>query len=279
LDRTRYSTLAHRDHVFCSPLSDERASRLLDSLALARGARVLDAGCGKAELLIRAIERFDADGVGLDWNGAFLSEGRARAAGRVRTDRLVLLETDAAKFRAAPESFDAIFCLGASQCFGGYRGALATLAPWTRRGGVLLFGEGYWKREPDPEYLAALGGTREEAETHDGNIALGVAAGLTPVADEVSSEAEWDAYERMYAGALKRFVAEHPDDPDADASSRAFALGVTPTCAGAATRWGSGTTCFGGRGRPSARRAPRSRSRRRAPTRSPRLAPRARYSG
>ena len=49
----RFSTLAHADHLFCSPMSSARADELVEWLQLAPSSRVLDVGCGKAEFLLR----------------------------------------------------------------------------------------------------------------------------------------------------------------------------------------------------------------------------------
>lgn len=66
MNRLRFSTIAHRDQVFCSPLSSAKADQLVALLDLPKPARVLDVGCGKAELLLRIIARYGAVGVGVD---------------------------------------------------------------------------------------------------------------------------------------------------------------------------------------------------------------------
>ena len=51
----------------------------------------------------------------------------------------------------------------------------------------------------------------------DGFAALGVAAGLAVEDVEVVSTDEWDDYEGSYAGAIERWAAAHPDDPEREA--------------------------------------------------------------
>ena len=58
LNRQKFSAIAHRDHDYCNPISAAKVERLLDLLPLDASSRVLDLGCGRAELSLRIIERF-----------------------------------------------------------------------------------------------------------------------------------------------------------------------------------------------------------------------------
>src|SRR5438093_1567102 len=90
MDRTRYSTIAHGDHLFYNPVSAASVDSMIARLALAPGERVLDVGCGRAEILIRTIERFGVRGTGIDTSEAFLEMARRSAIGRVPEGSLVL---------------------------------------------------------------------------------------------------------------------------------------------------------------------------------------------
>jgi SAM-dependent methyltransferase len=211
MDRFRFTTLAHASHDFCNPISAATLDRFVESLALAPGARVLDVGCGKGELLIRVAARWNARGVGLDVNPEFLADARRRAAGRAEVE---LREVSARDAALEPASFDLTICVGSSHAVGELPEALAALRAWTRPGGQVLFGHGYWKREPDPEYLAGFGGARDELGSERELVAALIAAGFEPLDSATSSPAEWDAYEGAYSANIERFFAEHPGDPD-----------------------------------------------------------------
>lgn len=213
-DQARYSALAHRDHVFCSPLSSEKVDRVLGLLELSPGQRVLDVGCGKAEMLVRLVSRFGARGVGVDLNERFLEEANAKAAVKVPRQSIELLHTSIHSVPAPAESFDVAVCVGATHAFGGYRATIAALQRLLVPGGRILLGEGYWKREPDPGYLEVLGATPGEYTDHAGNVSAGLDAGLIALYSCVSSEDEWDHYEGLYARAIERYAIAHPDDPD-----------------------------------------------------------------
>jgi SAM-dependent methyltransferase len=233
VDRTRYSTIAHRDHSFCSPLSEQSVDTLLEKLQLGPGERVLDVGCGKAEMLVRAVERYTANGVGIDPNRSFIEAAR-------RDSRVSLHVAKVQDVELAAGSFDAALCIGSTHAFGGYRQALGALRALVRSGGSLALGEGYWKQPPAPGYLEVLGGGADEFTSHEANIGAGVALGLRLRFAATSSEAEWDAYEGLYAASIERFVAEHPDDPDREAM-----LARSRGWYAAYLRWGRSTLGFG----------------------------------
>ena len=240
LDRTRFSTIAHRDHTILSPIAAPRLERVLALLDLDPGERVLDIGCGKGAVLLQVMERFGAHGVGVDTNAAFLEEARRHAPGPVRTGSLELHATDAAQFPLAPGSYGAILCLGATGALGGYREALRTLKPALRPRGQLLVGEGFWKKEPDPAYLNATGIPREEMTDHAGVVRLAQDEGWIPMYATASSPHEWDEYEGLYARAIERHLLDHPDDPDA----AAMRTRIT-NWRDAYLRWGRDTLGFG----------------------------------
>ena len=232
MDRTRYSTIAHRDHQFCSPLGEQTVDTLLEHLRLAPGTRLLDVGCGKAQMLARAARRYGARCVGIDPNRAFLEQARV--------ENLELHDKRIQDVALAAESFDAALCIGSTHAFGTYKDALLGLERLVRKGGCLAVGEGYWKRPPAPAYLEGLGGTPEEFTSHEENVRAGESLGLKLRFAAASSDAEWDAYEGLYAASIERFAAEHPDDPDREAM-----LARSRRWYQAYTAWGRSTLGFG----------------------------------
>ena len=68
----KFSAIAHRDHDYCNPVSAGKIERLLDLLPLDESSRVLDLGCGRAELSLRIIERFGSTVVAVDRSSLML---------------------------------------------------------------------------------------------------------------------------------------------------------------------------------------------------------------
>ena len=215
MNRFRFSTLAHCDHIFCSPMSSTKADELVELLGLPASSRVLDVGCGKAEFLLRAVQRYAAAGVGVDPNGEFLRVARANAEARGLAERTEWHEARVADLVLEPASFDLALCFGSSQAFGSFEQALAALAALVRPGGQVLMADPYWRKEPASDFLAFLGASADVHLTHAGNETAGLAAGLAPLYSCVSTDDEWDHYEGLFCRAVERFARDHPQDPDA----------------------------------------------------------------
>jgi SAM-dependent methyltransferase len=214
MDRWKFFDITHRDHVLCNPLSEAKLDEMVALLDLAPGARVLDIACGKGELLVRLVERYGIDGVGVDLSPYCIRDLQALAAARVPGASLELLEGDGAEYRGEPGSFDLACCVGASWTFNGHAGTLRALAALVRPGGQVLVGEPFWRRDPAPEYLEWSGMRADEFGTHLGNVETGARLGLTPLYALVSDEDDFDRYEALQWRAADRFARTDPDDPD-----------------------------------------------------------------
>ena len=105
-------------------------------MELPRHARILDVGCGKAEMLIRAIEQCAGTGVGVDLNPAFLETARDRADRRIPDGALVLYASRIEDLARDLGTFDAVMCIGSTHALGGYVEALAPLAAFVRPGEI-----------------------------------------------------------------------------------------------------------------------------------------------
>jgi SAM-dependent methyltransferase len=239
-DQLRFTTIAHRDHVFLSPLSGPKVDQVLSMLELKPEARVLDVGCGKGEMLVRLAERRGACGAGLDPNVDLLADAKTRAAARVPAADLSFHPVSACDFDAAPETFDAALCVGSTEAYGTYRNTLQALAALVRPHGRMLVGERFWRRRPHPDYLAALGAGVDDLLDHPRNVRAGEEAGLVPICTAVATEEEWDHYERLRARALEDYAASHPEDPEAEAIWR-----QARRRAEAYEHWGRDTLGFG----------------------------------
>ena len=195
MQRSDWSRIAHGDLEFMGPYDETSFERLLDGAALPAGARVLDLGCGKGALLRWLGSRGPIDGTGVD-----LHPETSPILG-VR-----LVAGDARSFPAEPESFDLVCSVGAVSDIG----QLAALA---RPGGLVLLGDGYWRRTPGDVYLAALGATIDDLLDWQATLAIGPPHGLTLVRALPSSVEQWDRYEATWAANGERYAARHPGEP------------------------------------------------------------------
>ncbi len=217
----------HDDLVFLSPLSEQRADRLVTWLAegLTAGATMLDIGCGWGELTLRvAAAAPQAHVVGVDLDEKSLDVARQRARERRVDDRSQFLLGDGAI--TGPYGVDALVAIGASQVWGpdveegqplAYAAALGGIRDRVRRGARVVYGEGIWTRSPTPAATAPLSGRDDEFVSLAQLVDLAVAHGFAPVAVHEASLAEWDDFESGFSAALATWLATHdPDDPAAE---------------------------------------------------------------
>jgi SAM-dependent methyltransferase len=214
INRQKFSAIAHRDHDYMNPISAAKVERLLDLLPLDDVSRVLDLGCGRAELSLRIIERFGSTVVAVDNSSMMLDAARERAEWTGALAKLHLDDIDIREFRADPETFHLSVMLGSGGIAGGMAGICKQLKTWTKSGGYVLIGEGYWRAKPHPDYLALLDGSESEFLDHKGNVQAGVDAGLIPMHATTASQDEWDDYEWKYCRSIERYAREQLDDPD-----------------------------------------------------------------
>jgi hypothetical protein len=214
LDIWKYFAIGHADHVFCNPMSEAKFDEMIGLITLAPGDRVVDIACGKAEFLVRVVEKWGCSGVGVDLSPPCVADARAKAESRGVARSLEVLECEGSKYEAAPESFQAAVCLGASWIWGGYAGMLDAMSNFASPGGFVLLGEPFWRRVPSEAHREATGLQPDSFDTHAGNLRAGEERGLTPLHSIVSSEDDWDHYEGRQWYATERYAAENPDDPD-----------------------------------------------------------------
>jgi SAM-dependent methyltransferase len=215
----RFTVIAHGGRSVLGPLSGERLDGLVGRTPLERGDRVIEIGCGKGDLLARLLSRWpETTGEGFDQNPWFLAMARAASERVGVAGRVSFIETDAASAPVADGSVAMGVAMGASGIFGDHAATVAVLARAVRPGGVVLFGDGVWIREPPAAGLASFGMSRDELPDGPDEFAgLGMKAGLEVLDVEVVDEDEWDAYEDSYAGAIERWVAANISDPEAEA--------------------------------------------------------------
>lgn len=146
-DPFRFSTIAHSNHRYLSPLSDEKAQGLLRSLTSNLSAEdiVLDAGCGKAALLIDTLRMSPVSGIGVDINRQFLNEARSRFPDETR---LTLFDCPLLEHSRPRQGYSAIMCVGSTHAFGSFEECLRVSMDWLKPGGRILIADGYWKQSP-----------------------------------------------------------------------------------------------------------------------------------
>jgi SAM-dependent methyltransferase len=204
VDNAAASRIAHGDLALMNPLSAAALDEAIGLLELPAAARVLDVACGRGEVLRRIAARWDVRAAGYDSDPAAIAEARWR----VPVAELRVADTP-------PDGpFELAACVASSHALGGFPNALRALRDLVEPGGQVVFGEGYWRREPTPAYLEALGGaSADELAGYAGLLEAAQRAGLTPMFASVASEADWDRYEWTLILNAERWADAHAGDP------------------------------------------------------------------
>ena len=195
--RDDFRQLAHAGLTFNAPLSDERAKALVAALPISPGHHVLDLGCGWGELLLRVLAAHPATtGTGVDTAKEALDRGVRLAAQRGLHGRVEFVEADATTF---VDLADVVVCVGASHAWSGPGDALHRLRECVAPGGRVLHGDAVWTAPPTAAALEAL----SELPRLDELQAAAQAAGFRIERNEVSTLAEWDAFESSWRAGLE----------------------------------------------------------------------------
>jgi SAM-dependent methyltransferase len=230
--------------AFNSPVGSAKTDQLVQLLELQPGNRALDAGCGTGEFLLRVVANYLVHGIGVDRDPQCISAARESAAKRQLTSRCEFRTADVNELPTERGEFDVGICIGSTHAFGpgeaAYPNTINRLIEAVRPGGLILIGEGYWKREPAAEYLKLIGDPVGIYRDHAGNISFAEERGLLPLYATVSNEDEWDHFEWSHQLKIQRWAQANPNHPTLVASlnrGRQWREGYL--------RWGRSTMGFG----------------------------------
>jgi SAM-dependent methyltransferase len=190
------SQIAHAGLPFANPLSEAAVDVAISALPVEAGARILDTGCGSGEMLLRVLRAHPGtQGLGVDLDPDAIAEARRRA-GELPA-RFEVRDASAVEGR-----FDAVINVASSHVHGGFPDAIERLR---RLAPVVLYGEGFWRRRPREDFLAALGGATED-ELADLPALRGAIrdAGLEIVHEATAGADDWARYEETLAANAER---------------------------------------------------------------------------
>ena len=200
MERADYTRIAHTGMAIMNPIPAAKLDEVIELLELPPRGRVVDLGCGKGDLLRRIAARYEVDAVGIDRDAQLLAEA---------PPGINVIVADIETWNRGRGAFDLVASVGSPA-------QLASLAGLVRPGGLVLYGDGYWRQEPSAEYLEALGAERGELDDYAGTIRRGEELGLTPVYAVTASVDDFDRYEWSWSVNGERYAREHPGEPGLD---------------------------------------------------------------
>jgi ubiquinone/menaquinone biosynthesis C-methylase UbiE len=214
MNSDKYSAIGHTGMVYWNPVSADLLQSWLPQFELIRSSRVLDVGCGRAELLLHVLERYSCHAIGVERSPIAIELAHQQKTLRFPQARLDLQCKNFLAQEYPAQSFDLAVCIGSSQAMGDYRQALRTFARLVKPGRLVLIGEGYWKKDPPRSYLEFLQCEKDDLLSHAGNQSLAQELGYEVLQSHFATAAEWIEYEDNYAANLRSYFEENPSDPE-----------------------------------------------------------------
>lgn len=214
MSRASFNRIAYETMDVCNPVGFARIDAVLAKADLASGARALDIGCGNATVAAHLARRWGLAVTAVERDPAMAALARSR----IGDSGVMVIEGDAGAVLDDPPPFDLIVVMGATDAAASgerdptrvFQRLRDALAP----GGVLLWGEPFWVAEPSPPFRLIIELTNHY-ETRDGWEAAARAAGLAVADFNPSDTADWEAYAAQIDTAVRTWVADHSDAPEA----------------------------------------------------------------
>jgi SAM-dependent methyltransferase len=212
----RFHEIAEANHRILNPITEDKLMLIGEICRLKPGMRQLDLCCGKAEMLCQWSRRWGISGVGVDISPVFLAAARERAVELGVDARITLIEGDAGKYTAEPNSFDVVSCIGATWIGNGLVGTLNLMRHTLKPGGLLLVGEPYWITPPPDAAYAAMSMGKDEYVALNGTLDRIESAGFELVEMVLANQDSWDRYAAAQWWTIDAWLRANPSDPEAD---------------------------------------------------------------
>ncbi len=199
-----------------SPLGAEKEQTLISILNLPNNANVLEIGCGNGKLLLKIIDKYQAQGIGFDLNTNLIELANSQAKNLSNESQARFLTQDINTTELENNHYDLVICNGSSHALGSgqdaYENTLRKAHELLKPGGLLLIGEGYWKQPPSDEYLAFIGEPVGVYHDFRGNVVQAREHGFELLYATSSNQDEWDNFEWSHKLKNRKLLQKSPND-------------------------------------------------------------------
>jgi len=210
MDFFDYGNRAEHNIELVNPSSIEKIIRLGKVLSLNESSRIIDFGCGYAEMLVHWASEFGISGVGIDIREQACRRARKKIAEKGLNKRIEVVCGKGADYKFKEHEFDIATCIGATFIWEGFRSAIQAMKLAIKPGGSLVIGEVYWLKSDIPkELVERMPAVTTESEM----LKIARQEGFDFKFIIRASDDDWDNYETSnWVGALK-WIEENPEHP------------------------------------------------------------------
>lgn len=209
-DRFEVFEALHHTLTICNPMSSEQLDETIDALQLSSSDRVLDAGCGYGELLIRAAEAADVSGIGVDLSPWMLTTAADRMNQRAHDAEIRWILGEAQHFVPVAPA-DVAVCIGAEWVWHDINGTIRALGERIAPEGRVVVGGGR-RHHAATQHQVEQRGRIESIEEVE---AMFIKQGFSIHHRIDPDDAGWDAYLADTKHAAQAWASQHPG-PRAD---------------------------------------------------------------
>jgi cyclopropane fatty-acyl-phospholipid synthase-like methyltransferase len=210
MDFLEIKNISEREMDLLNPFSEDKVRRIGQSLTLEPGDRVIDFGCGFAEVLILWAQWFGITGIGIDIRPYACSRAEEKITQVGLLDKLKIVCQNGSDYPFEAGFFDVAACFGATFIWGGFRETVQTLKKAIRPGGQIVIGEAYWRHDQVPSDILE----KEKFPTELEIWQIARDEGLTIKTVARASETDWDRYQSAEWQSLLNWIEENPSHPD-----------------------------------------------------------------
>lgn len=207
----RIHEISESSHQILDPISAEKLATLGRAIGLRPGMRVLDLACGKAEMLAMWAAEHRITGIGVDLSRVFTAAARRRLDELQVGEQITIIQDDAAGY-VTDQLCDVACCVGATWIGDGVEGTIDLLRRSVKPDGLILIGEPFWLREPNPDMMAAGGTDAELRSSLTELIDRFLAHGYDVVEMILADQNDWDRYTAASWMNMRRWLDDHPGD-------------------------------------------------------------------
>jgi cyclopropane fatty-acyl-phospholipid synthase-like methyltransferase len=200
-------------------MSEAKADLIINILNVKSTGKVIDIGCGDGEFLTRVHKKSGAECMGLDIDPSCITLAEKKLGHQGSAENLSFRLADIQDTHLEINIYELAICIGSTHAFGqgevAYSNALMHMSKLVKPKGLILVGEGYWKKKPAKEYLDFIGDPVGVYNSHEKNIQLAESLGLIVLYAAISNQDEWDHVEWCFKMKAQRAVIAEPDNEKA----------------------------------------------------------------